>query len=75
MMWSCLRPPYATWLGMVLGAGTVTAMALTAGVTSATTLAAGPSTCGQTGSANGAICTYATVNVSDPTVADRKSVV
>ena len=69
VLWSCLRPLYATYLGMVLGAGTVAAMALTACVTSGLALAAGPGTCGQTGSLSGATtCSYTTVGSDTFTV-------
>lgn len=68
MVWSCLRPPYATWLGMVLGAGTVAAIAMSTGPISGFILAADPSTCGLAGSANGAACTYTTVGSDTFTV-------
>src|SRR5581483_12404042 len=69
MVWSCLRFRYATWLGMVLAAGTGAAMALTTCVTSAVTLAAGPGTCGQTGRLSGATtCIYAVVGSDTFTV-------
>ena len=65
MLRSCLRPPEATCLGMVLGAGTVAAVALTTCITSAATLAVGPGTCGQTGRLSGATTCIHTVVGSD----------
>jgi hypothetical protein len=59
----------ATWLGMMLGAGTVAALALTACATSAVALAAGPGTCGQTGNLSGTnTCTYTAVGSDTFTV-------